>query len=351
MNTSEAEKLFGLREGYSLEEVRAVYKKLALRYHPDKNDNAPDATYFMQQVNEAFEILQKAAQYNQSDTQKEKAEQPKQSSSEENNNKWQQQNGYWAQQDDRERKESAREEQERRRTAQQQREQDERKRAERVKEEQRRSQAAREARKHRELEQAYLKACAKSQSARTPFDHNQVAQLFKNLGDYKDSATFVQYHENKSSEMSAALQEEYARETKYRIISFIPFAVPLLMLAILFFQSGGVLASIVPVGLTPLPMVLAFYGAQKEGRGRLKDNVFLDVAVLIIPLVMILSFAYSWLDTSLEVIVLFATSLLFATIGCKTYPEGKARTGLKLALGMAALVLSCIAMYKFYLPY
>ncbi|KAG7092634.1 hypothetical protein E1B28_008976 [Marasmius oreades] len=56
---SEAYATLGLEQGSSLEVVKAAYKQVALRTHPDKNPNNPDATRQFQHVGEAYNVLSK----------------------------------------------------------------------------------------------------------------------------------------------------------------------------------------------------------------------------------------------------------------------------------------------------
>lgn len=54
METNEALNLFELEEGYTEEELKKQYKKLALKYHPDKNGG--DSEQF-QKLGEAYKVL------------------------------------------------------------------------------------------------------------------------------------------------------------------------------------------------------------------------------------------------------------------------------------------------------
>ncbi|KAF9265549.1 DnaJ-domain-containing protein [Marasmius fiardii PR-910] len=56
---SEAYATLGLGQGASMEAVKAAYRQVALRTHPDKNPNNPEATKQFQQVGEAYNILSK----------------------------------------------------------------------------------------------------------------------------------------------------------------------------------------------------------------------------------------------------------------------------------------------------
>ncbi|RXW17334.1 hypothetical protein EST38_g8527 [Candolleomyces aberdarensis] len=49
----------GLQEGCTLEDVKTNYKQAALRTHPDKNPDNPQATAEFQRVGEAYHILTK----------------------------------------------------------------------------------------------------------------------------------------------------------------------------------------------------------------------------------------------------------------------------------------------------
>ncbi|ESK94600.1 dnaj-like protein subfamily c member 5b [Moniliophthora roreri MCA 2997] len=55
----EAYAVLGLQEGASLEVVKSTYKQLALRTHPDKDPNNPNATAQFQKLGEAYNVLSK----------------------------------------------------------------------------------------------------------------------------------------------------------------------------------------------------------------------------------------------------------------------------------------------------
>jgi molecular chaperone DnaJ len=42
------------------EEIRAAYRRLAVRWHPDRNPNNPEAEEKMKLINEAYEVLGKS---------------------------------------------------------------------------------------------------------------------------------------------------------------------------------------------------------------------------------------------------------------------------------------------------
>ncbi len=50
-------KILGVDRNATPEEIKAAYKKLALRYHPDKNPGVPEANDLFQEINKAYQIL------------------------------------------------------------------------------------------------------------------------------------------------------------------------------------------------------------------------------------------------------------------------------------------------------
>ena len=47
----------GLRRDSSVEEIKKVYRKLAMQYHPDRNGGSPESEDRLKEINEAYQIL------------------------------------------------------------------------------------------------------------------------------------------------------------------------------------------------------------------------------------------------------------------------------------------------------
>jgi len=68
MNKRDYYKILGVSKGASQEEIKAAYRKLALKYHPDRNPDNKDAEEKFKEAAQAYEILsdaQKRKQYDQ----------------------------------------------------------------------------------------------------------------------------------------------------------------------------------------------------------------------------------------------------------------------------------------------
>lgn len=51
-------KILGVSKTASTSEIKKAYRKLAVKYHPDKNPDDPDAVVKFHDINDAYEILQ-----------------------------------------------------------------------------------------------------------------------------------------------------------------------------------------------------------------------------------------------------------------------------------------------------
>src|SRR5664280_1513299 len=60
--------VLGLEKGASEDQIKKAFRKLAIKYHPDKNQGDKEAEEKFKEINEAYQVLsdpQKKAQYDQ----------------------------------------------------------------------------------------------------------------------------------------------------------------------------------------------------------------------------------------------------------------------------------------------
>lgn len=68
MNSKDYYQVLGLKKDASAEEIKKAYRKLAVKYHPDKNQGNKEAEEKFKEINEAYAVLsdpQKKSQYDQ----------------------------------------------------------------------------------------------------------------------------------------------------------------------------------------------------------------------------------------------------------------------------------------------
>lgn len=60
--------VLGLQKGASEDEIKRAFRKLAIKYHPDKNQGNTEAEAKFKEINEAYQVLsdpEKKARYDQ----------------------------------------------------------------------------------------------------------------------------------------------------------------------------------------------------------------------------------------------------------------------------------------------
>jgi len=50
-------KILGVERKASVKQIKKAYRKLAVKYHPDKNPDNPDANQMFQDISAAYEVL------------------------------------------------------------------------------------------------------------------------------------------------------------------------------------------------------------------------------------------------------------------------------------------------------
>ena len=57
MATRDYYSTLGLKPDSSAEEIKKIYRKLAMQYHPDRNGGNPESEERLKEINEAYQIL------------------------------------------------------------------------------------------------------------------------------------------------------------------------------------------------------------------------------------------------------------------------------------------------------
>ena len=68
MSKADYYELLGVSRGVDEKALKSAFRKMAMKYHPDRNPDNPDAEAKFKEINEAYEVLkdpQKRAAYDQ----------------------------------------------------------------------------------------------------------------------------------------------------------------------------------------------------------------------------------------------------------------------------------------------
>ena len=57
MNHQQAQRILGVNHNSTKEEIKKAYKKLAMQWHPDKNQGSEEAEQKFKQISEAYQLL------------------------------------------------------------------------------------------------------------------------------------------------------------------------------------------------------------------------------------------------------------------------------------------------------
>ena len=68
MSSKDYYSVLGVNKSSSEDEIKKAYKKLALKYHPDRNKNDKKAEEKFKEINEAYQVLGDSERKNQYDT-------------------------------------------------------------------------------------------------------------------------------------------------------------------------------------------------------------------------------------------------------------------------------------------
>ena len=68
MSAKDYYRILGIEPTASVKEIKNAYRELAFKYHPDRNQDNPDAVNQMKAVNEAYAVLSDATKRREYDT-------------------------------------------------------------------------------------------------------------------------------------------------------------------------------------------------------------------------------------------------------------------------------------------
>lgn len=336
MDLSTAEVIFGLEGSYTMDEIKAAYKRLAFKYHPDRNENSLESTYFMQQINEAYSVLTRTVRCG-SAAMPNRSEKP-QRDGDGNSNAQRSTDAKggetrasdedaakaWQEAAQRERREHTHQETERkkRQTAAQ-------------------AEARERQRREEKKEREYVSACETALNAKTLSEHRKAARLFKQLGCYKDAELYYTHHQTIVSEIQKRV---------WRVKAFTSFTVFLSSTSYLVFTGWAIALALFFGGwLPPLMGLMGMWPridkrdeGEEELFGRLTGSVGIAGSLLALGGMIIISEA----NLSIPIILI---GQLVGGVSCIINGSSKSGTVIKYFIASISylIILAAIGIYVF----
>lgn len=245
-----------------------------------------------------------------------------------------------------ERWEAMRREQERQEAKRRDQERKEAQRREQERREAERRESERRDREDYERGWNYWVACRKAQEAKTAEEHEEVASLFEDLGDYQDSPVQCESNRSKAADMRAKHQERKKKAVPINILSILPTGLCALAYFVIALNNRS--ATIIAfMWIIPVMFIAVLWLGLVKNMDNTEAPIDRDALKAIGGCLLVIAFC-TYTITHSQALLLTVAAELMSLVGCLFGCESKADSSKRITLSCLAWIILIAAVILSY---